>query len=102
MQPVHWGVTIRSFKNFNPLTEQSQNHNPKTNSHKKAGSIEHELGEKPGLSSRKSVRTHKNNGCKTTLIFLEKIMIKASFFQNRRYKAIYSRLKLGIQENYPY
>ena len=72
MQPVRWGETIQSFKNFDLLTEQSQNHNPKTNPHKTLGSIEHELGEKQGLFSRESVRTHKNNGCKITLMFLKK------------------------------
>ena len=72
MQPVRWGKTIRSFKNFDPLTEQSHNHNLKTNLHKTSGRVEHELGEKPGLSSSESMRTHKKNGCKTTLVFLEK------------------------------
>ena len=50
-----------NLQELRPLTEQSQNHNPKTNPHKTPGSIEQELGEKLELSSHESVRTHKNN-----------------------------------------
>ena len=76
MRPVHWGKDDSKPQVLRPAIRTiAEPQNRKTNPHKTHGSVEHELREKSKLFPRESVRIHKNNDNKNTLIS-EKIIIQ--------------------------